>query len=552
MIRRSPLLLAALLAVAAEKPSLHQRIDQFVAAGSPDFTGVTAPLAADAEFLRRVYLDLTGTIPSAEVARAFFKDASPDKRRAVIDRLLASPEHARHLAHVLDVMLMERRADKNVPRAQWLEYLRTSVAENKPWDKLVNEILSSDGVDPKTRPAAKFFLDRDGEPNLITRDISRLFLGTNFQCCQCHDHPVVDDYKQEHYYGLFAFVSRSAVLPDPALKLSVLAEKGDGEVTFQSVFDKAKVTKTTGPRLPNGSPLKEPMIEKGKEYVVAPAKGVRHIPAYSRRARLGPELTAATDVQFARNAANRLWALMMGRGVVHPLDLDYRLNPPSHPELLADLTDELLALKFDMRAFLRELALSQTYQRSSEAPANVKEPPLYSVALLKPLSPEQLAWSLLQATGYTDAERKALAASATEAALYARLSGQAAPVVAAFANQPGAAATFDARVEQALFLTNGPLLRTWLPARAGNLTDRLTPLQGDALADELYLSVFTRLPSMEERKDVADFLAARRDDRAKALQEMVWRCWRRRSFGSITEGVADRMEAGQATKGATP
>jgi hypothetical protein len=522
---RRPLLAAALLAlaaVAADRPPLHERIDQLVPAGRADFDKVAAPVASDAEFVRRVYLDLTGVVPSAETARAFLKDTSPDKRRALIDRLLASPEHARHLAYVLDVMLMERRPDKNVPRAQWLEYLRTSVAENKPWDTLVNEILSSDGVDPKTRPAAKFFLDRDGEPNLITRDISRLFLGTNYQCCQCHDHPVVDDYKQEHYYGLFAFVSRSAAMPDPALKLTVLAEKGDGEVTFQSVFDKAKLTKTTGPRLPNGAALKEPLIEKGKEYVVAPAKGVRHIPTYSRRARLGPELTAATDTQFARNAANRLWALMMGRGLVHPLDLDHRHNPPSHPELLAVLTEEFVALKFDMRAFLRELALSRTYQRSSEGPAGVQDVPLYGVALLKPLSPEQLAWSLLQATGYTDAERKALGAAATEAALYARMSGQAAPVMAAFANQPGTPATFDARVEQALFLTNGPLLRTWLAPRAGNLTDRLALLQSDAIADELYLSVFTRPATAEERKDVADFLAARRDDRAKALQEMVW------------------------------
>jgi hypothetical protein len=522
MSRRMPLLLAAFLAVAADKPPLQERIDQFLAAAAPDFTKQAAPLASDAEFVRRVYLDLTGTIPSADVARAFLKDLTPDKRRVLIDRLLASPEHARHMAHVLDVMLMERRPDKHVPRAQWLEYLRASDAENKPWDKLVSEILNSDGVDPKTRPAAKFLLDRDGEPNLITRDISRLFLGTNYQCCQCHDHPLVDDYKQEHYYGLFAFMSRSQVLPDPALKLSVLAEKGEGEVTFQSVFDKTKVTKTTGPRLPNGPALKEPVLEKGKEYIVAPAKGVRHVPTYSRRARLGPELTAATDTQFARNAANRLWAHMMGRGLVHPLDMDHAHNPPSHRELLAALTEEFLATKFDMRAMLRELALSETYQRSSELPLGVKEPPLYAVALLKPQSPEQLAWSLLQATGYTDAERKALGTGATEPALYARLIGQAAPVVAAFANQPGTAASFDARVEQALFLTNGTLLRTWLAPRPGNLTDRMNSLQGDALADELYLSVFTRLPSAEERKDVADFLAARRDDRAKALQDAVW------------------------------
>src|SRR5262249_1867781 len=155
-----------------------------------------------------------------------------------------------------------------------------------------------------------------------------------------------------------------------------------------------------------------------------------------------------------------LWALMMGRGLVHPLDFDHSNNPPSHPELLALLTEEFIATKFDVRAYLRELALSATYQRSSEAPAGVKEPPRFAVALLKPLSPEQLAWSLMQASGLTDAERKALGTGATEAALYALLNPQTAPVVAAFANSPGTPVNFDARVEQALFLANGPLLKT--------------------------------------------------------------------------------------------
>src|SRR5262249_15432142 len=144
-----------------------------------------------AEFLRRVFLDLTSTIPTADEARAFLANTATDKRAKLIDQLLASPEHARHIATVLDVMLMERRPDKHVPRAQWLEFLRTSILANKPWDQLVAEILAADGTDAKTRPAAKFYLEREADPNVLTRDISRLFLGMNFQCCQCHDHPLV-------------------------------------------------------------------------------------------------------------------------------------------------------------------------------------------------------------------------------------------------------------------------------------------------------------------------------------------------------------------------
>jgi hypothetical protein len=389
----------------------------------------------------------------------------------------------------------------------------------------VREILSSDGADNKTRPAAKFSLEREAEPNLLTRDISRLLLGTNLQCCQCHDHPRIDDYKQAHYYGIFAFLNRSSLVVDQKLKMAVLSEKADGEVTFQSVFDPAKVTKSTGPRLPEGQPLKEPAVEKGKEYVVAPAPKARSVPRFSRRALLGPSLARADNEQFKRNIANRLWALMMGRGLVHPLDLDHGANPPSHPELLKLLADDIAARKFDMRGFLRELALSQTYQRSSEQSSDAKEPEpaSYTVALLKPLTPEQLAWSLMQATGLTDAERQALGTKATEAALYTRLSSNVAPFVRTFGNAAGQPQEFDARLDQALFLANGPTVRGWLTPRNGNLIDRLTKLTNmDALVEELYLSVFTRLPTDEERKEAADFLAARSKNRLAALQDTAW------------------------------
>ncbi|HEY7329416.1 MAG TPA: DUF1549 domain-containing protein [Gemmataceae bacterium] len=532
---------------------LHQRIDQAIAAAKPDFARLAASSASDAEFVRRIYLDLTGSIPTADETRAFLKDPSLDKRPALIDRLLNSAEHARHFGTVLDVMLMERLPDKYVPHAPWLAYLRESAAENKPWDQLVREILSSDGADPRNRPTAKFYLERQAEPNLLTRDISRLFLGTNLQCCQCHDHPRIDDYKQAHYYGLFAFLNRSSLVVDKKLNMAVVSEKADGEVSFQSVFDPAKVTKRTGPRLPEGPPLKEPAVEKGKEYVVVPAADTRAVPRFSRRALLGPTLARPDNEQFKRNIANRLWAMMMGRGLIHPLDLDHSANLPSHPALLKLLAEDIAARKFDMRSFLRELALSQTYQRSSEqsSAGNEAEPTNYTVALLKPLTPEQLAWSLMQATGLTDIERaewsKKLPAKAAaytgsihtpfgmavvalfmetnnkEVTLYARLSPHVAPFVKAFGSLPGQAQEFDARLDQALFLANGPTVRSWLAPRPGNLIDRLARLTNtDALAEELYLSVLTRLPSAEERKEVADFLAARSNDRSMALQDMAW------------------------------
>ncbi|HKI37804.1 MAG TPA: DUF1549 domain-containing protein [Gemmataceae bacterium] len=518
-------LLTALAAPALAQP-LHERIDRAVALAEKDFDKNAAPLAADAEFLRRITLDLTGTIPTAADTRAFLKDTTPDKRARLIDRLLASPEYARHMQDVIDVMLMERRPDKHVPRAAWQDYLRSSFAENKPWDALVREILSADGTDPKARPAAKFYLDRDGDPNLLTRDVSRLFLGMNLHCTQCHDHPLIVSYKQDHYYGIFAFLNRTVLFTDKAKNLTVLAEKAEGEATYQSVFDPKKETKKTLPVVPFGKAITEPALEKGKEYEVAPANGVRPVPKFSRRAQLAGQVATRDNVQFRRNCANRLWALMMGRGLVHPLDLDHPDNPPSHPDLLLLLADEVAATKFDVRSFLREIALSKTYQRSSELPAGVKEVSATSLraARLKPLSAEQLAAALMQATGLTDAERKALGKNATEAAVSAKLAGNVAPFVATFGGKPGQPqGAFEATLDQALFLANGKLVRGWLVPRPGNLTDRLVQLkEADAVAEELYLSVLTRPPADDERKEVADYLKGRTVDRTAALQELAW------------------------------
>ncbi len=511
---------------AADAPApLHERIDRLVAAGTPDFDKLAALATSDEEFLRRIYLDLTGTIPTGAQARAFLQDATPDKRARLVDRLLASPEHARHLAHVFDVLLMERRPARAVPAPAWHEYLRASFAANKPWDRLVREILSADGSDPKNRTPARFYLDRGGDSNEVVRDVSRTFLGTDLQCTQCHDHPLVPDYKQDHYYGLLAFLNRSYVANDPKLRAAVLAERAEGEVSFQSVFDPAKVTKTTGPRVPGRAAVKEPKYPKGEEYKVKPAGKVPGVPKFSRRALLGDELARADNPAFPRNLANRLWAQMMGRGLVHPLDMSHDGNPPSHPELLDLLAAEVAAHQFDVRWLLRELALSQTYQRSS-APRDggpVPKPETFAVAALKPLSPEALAFGLAQAAGLTDVERAALGKRASEAELYARVSRQVAPLVTAFAGQPGATQEFEPTLAQALFLSNGPLLRGWLAPRAGNLVDRLGKLSdAGAVAEEAYLSVLTRRPTEDERKELADHLNQPGKARAAALQEFAW------------------------------
>lgn len=352
--------------------SFAARIDALVDAAQ--LVPAAAP-TSDAEFIRRVELDLLGRIPSATEVRAFVEDQTPEKRALLVDHLMGRPEFVRQLAQLLDVMLMERRADKQVPAAEWQAYLYASVRANKPFDQLAREILAAETEqtpEPSLRPAAKFYLDREAESNLLTRDVGRIFFGKDFQCNQCHDHPLIADYLQSDYYGLLACFQRTSLFTDKEKKVW-LAEKADGDPTYQSVFVPDDQPHAAVPHLPEGGKLAEPSFHKGEEYLVAPADNTRHVPKHSRRAMLAQQATNGSNPAFARNIANRLWAHLLGRGLVEPVDLHHGDNPPSHPELLELLAREMVALKFDMKEFLRQVALSRTYQRSIDLPSDLRE-----------------------------------------------------------------------------------------------------------------------------------------------------------------------------------
>lgn len=352
--------------LAQDAAPLRTRIDAAVAARRVD--AANSEVCPDGEFLRRVSMDLVGTIPTSIECRAFLDDPAPNKREVLVDRLLADPRFTRQMTIAFDVWLMERRPIKHVPQADWSAFLYSSFAENRPLNEIVRDVLAADGTDEKKRAAARFYLDRDGEKNLVTRDVARIFLGRDVQCSQCHDHPIVDDYLQEDYYGLFSFYNRSFVFTDAAAKKSFYAENAEGElVDYKSVF--VGIPHKARPHLPGELGLDEPRFLKGQEYVVAPAKDVRPVPKYSRREKLAADLTSPQNRTLARTLANRLWGHLLGRGIVHPYDMDHSDNPPSHPELLELLTDDFIATKFDARRFLKEVALSQTYQRTPTMPA---------------------------------------------------------------------------------------------------------------------------------------------------------------------------------------
>ncbi len=367
-------------AAAGSGEPLHRRIDRVM-----DSARVGPPVARadDAEFLRRVSLDLTGMPPSVEELRAFLAEGAADKRAKKIDRLLASPLFARHWATMLDVMLMERRPNVNVTADEWQKYLLAAAQANRPLNAVMSELLSPNRAKPKLRAAARFYLDRGSEPNLITRDVGRIFFGRDMQCAQCHNHPLVEDYQQSDYHGLLAFISPGypVTRKEGTKETTFHAEKAGTDLSFDSVFVKND-QHVTGPRILGGIELAEPVFPPGEEYEVKPADGVLSVPKVSRRARLASLATGGANRAFNENIANRLWAMMMGRGLVHPVDLMHPSNPPSEPEVLRILTEEIVALNFNVKVFLRELALSEAYQHAIELPAELSAVPAQFAARL--------------------------------------------------------------------------------------------------------------------------------------------------------------------------
>ncbi len=509
---------------AADEP-LHVRIDTLIEAAAG---GTIAPVADDAEFLRRVFLDLAGRIPSMEETRLFLTDSASDKRTALIDRLLASPEYSRRMRDAWNVQLMERAGEHE----EWLRFLEQSFATNKPWDKLVREILNPNPDDEASRGAAFFLtkrLENYGQQPVdlpgLTRDVGRLFLGVDLQCAQCHDHLTVEDYKQIDFQGLHTFLSHSTIRTD--LKFPAVGEKVvDKKTEFMSVF--VKQPHKTGPRLPFGTEIEVPAFAKGEEFAVVPDRKVNFPgkPKFSPLAILSEQLPSATNSLFVRNAVNRLWCQMIGRGLVHPLDLHHSGNPASHPAVLDLLAAEFSQHQFDIKWLLRELAMTRTYQRSSRLPAGLdREPPIdkYVVAIEKPLSTEQLLMSLLQATGEASrlpttvqAEGKSKANPAFED-LRKRF-------LAAFANPPrDPEGEFAPSVKAALFLSNDAKVLELLKPHDGNLTEQLLKEADVAkLAESLFLAVLTRPPASDEAEAVKQFLATRSQQPGKGIELAIW------------------------------
>jgi hypothetical protein len=494
---------------------LEQVVDHYVEARLQEASLTPAGPAGDAAILRRLTLDLAGRIPTVEESRAFAASTAANKRVELVDRLMNSPAFVRHQANEFDTMLM------NGTRGSVRGYLLIALAENRPWDRIYRDLLLPDENDAKLKPAGDFLRQRVRDLDKLTAEVSSLFFGVNVSCARCHDHPLVTDWKQDHFFGMKSFFSRTYESGGH------LAERETGLVKFKTtkgVERQARLMFLTG-KVVETDTLKETPGSEGKKK--SKKEGVKTgppppAPKFSARAEL-VKLSLEPDQRdfFARSIVNRVWHRLLGYGLVMPLDQMHSENAPSHPELLDWLARDLVEHGYDLRRLIRGLVLSRAYGRDSRwEKGDAPRPTLFAVARVKPLTPMQLAVSLRLAV--TDPQT--FAATLKPEEFDKRLQGVEASA-AGFArlfDQPGD--DFQVGVSEALLFSNGDRIQKELLTDGGDrLLNRLQQLKnGDEAIELAVRTILCRPPREEERKVLVEYLRQRADRPAEARRQMVW------------------------------
>lgn len=460
----------------------------------------------DSEFLRRSTLDVIGKPPTPEEAREFLDDPSPDKRAKWIERLLEHPRFADHWANKWADLLRPNPDRVGIKSVYILDqWLRESFRENKPYDQFVREIVEAEGNTHRYGPAV-IYRDRR-EPAELTTMFSQLFLGVRLDCAKCHHHPN-EKWGQDDFYRMAAFFGpvkqRGAGISPPI--------SAGNETFFFAPGGKVKHPVTgevMSPKPPDGPPIEE-------------------TPDTDPRRALADWMASPDNPFFARAAANRLWAEFFGKGIVDPVD-DFRIsNPPSNPELLDALGQELVRLKFDMKGLMRVILNSRLYQLSSTPNEhNLTDTRHFSRALRRRLPAEVMADAVAEITGVPDQFPAMPSGSRAMEAWTYKIDS---PVMDAF-GRPNASSDCpcerDARpsIAQALHLMNSRRLHAKLSseapeARAHRLAS--SELSPEEIVTELYLACYSRRPKEDELRVATAVFEAEGATRHTATADVLW------------------------------
>lgn len=509
--RHAPVLLLSLLAfltsdsrVLAE--SLRAVVDREIVSAWKREKVTSAKPATDAEFLRRIYLDLVGEIPTYDETLAFLDSKDPEKRTKLIDTLLGDARFARHQMEIWDLILFTRNPPgfDTARRDGFQAWLKSRFEKNVPYDVWVRELLKAEGN--SIEGGALYYVQYRSAPEDAIEVLTQTFLGVQLQCARCHDHPF-EEWKQKDFYGMAAFLARLEVVSlgqKNNLAVYAIGEKNSGDIQFTGPAKDAVPGKKGEPVKPKfllGNELAEPAAEKDAKESRFTQNQPPPKPKFSRKDALADWVTRPDNPFFARSIVNRLWAQFMGRGLVHPVDNMSASNRPSHPVLLDTLAKELIEHQFDLKWLIRELVSSKTYQLSSSGSGEAM-PEWFQHARSRPLSAEELVDSWRIASGYASFE--AASTKKPEMDRYRPFIGG--YVLNFFGNPSNGTGDFQGGLREHLYLNNGPL--TQILGVKGGLAEYV----GDAKkpieerVERLFLAALNRRPALEESKKFTSFL----------------------------------------------
>jgi len=503
----------------ADRP-IEKAVDHYVNALLKQDKIKPSPLTDDATLVRRLTLDLVGRIPTAGETEAYCSSTDPKKRFQLVDRLMASPGFIRHQVAMFDAMMVPSTSTKGTGNLR--EYLSKALGENRPWSQIFKELVTPDENDANQKGSGEFLRSRVVDLDRLTNEVSVAFFGVNVSCAQCHDHPLVNDWKQDHFFGMKAFFSRTI---DNG---GFLAEKEFGQLKFtpnkgteklaKPLFLSGKEITLANFREPTGDDTKK---EKERLEKAKADKKPAAPPSVSARAKLVEvALQEPNGGFFSRAIVNRLWHRFTGHGLVNPLDQMHSENPPSHPELLEWLARDTASHNYDVKRLIRGIVLSDAYARSSKAPGDTPIPAQYfATARLKPLTPYQMATALKIATVDPASFGKV---SGTE--LDAKLEGLDAAVRGFAANIAMPGDDFQIGVNEALLFSNSSkVFSEFLLDGPGTLLGRAKESTDAVQAiDLLVRSTLCRPATPEEKQLLGQYLTKRSDRPAEACRQIVW------------------------------
>ena len=505
----------------AEKP-IPTVIDHYVDALLKTDSIEPAPQADDFTLIRRLTLDLVGRIPTVVEVENFVKSTDPEKRVKLVDRLIASPGYVRFQAHQYDVMLNSTVAGDDRRRGSVRDYLQTALKDSKSWDRIFRELMLPDAKDPVQKSAAEFLRSRVIDADRLTNDVSVAFFGVNVSCAQCHDHPLVEDWKQDHFYGMKSFLARSYDAN------GFLAERSAGLIKFKPTRGperQGKLMFLTGAEVKTDTlrdlTKDEQKAEKEATEQAKSKKAAPPEPAFSARAKLVEVALQPKESQFfARSIVNRLWHRFFGYGLVMPLDQMHSENPASHPELMDWLARDVRTHQYDLTRLIRGIVLSKAYSRASTYPSESHPAAMYfAVAKLKPLTPIQLGTAMKMA--HRDpgafAEDKPAEFERILDAMAAGGNG-----IASQLEQP--TDDFQVGVGEALLFSNGDRVeREFLTDGGGSLLARMKTEKNESAAVDLMIRATLGRPAKDsEKKALTEYLAKRADRTPQAYRQILW------------------------------